>query len=233
MKSRTKFLALTSVWIVCIATLGCASTADKRVSNLVSGQDQVTRARFATLLAEECELSRLPAGYKGDPAGKPFVTPSEHLAALGAATVKPPESRGVGNTLAADLERAIELRLRGLGERGADGTMDPEAPLTRAELALVLEDLLVLGTGDASYSQKLLGSTSPFPDLRSDHYAFNAALVATTRGLLETGPGRAFEPDRPVRGDEALAAIKKLNERINEKTPPQRPAAVGGSGDRA
>lgn len=232
MKTRRKFLVLAAIWLVCVVSFGCASAPGKRVSKLIAGQDQVTRARFAALLAEECDLAGLAARYAANPEDKRFVTPMEYLAVIGAATMTTSRDDGAGYSLAADLERAIELRLRGLGERGADGRMHPNMPLTRAELALVLEDLLALSSGEAAHSHLFLGGVSPFRDLRPDHYAFNAALVVTTRGMLETGKGGAFEPDRAVQGDEALAAIRKLNERIREKTSPRLPLAAKGAGDR-
>jgi len=232
MKTRTKFLVLAAIWIGCVATFGCASARGTRVRAHIAGQDQVTRARFATLLVKECDLSGLAAKYANESSGKHFVTPMEHLAALGAASVTPPKEDGAGNLLSADLERAIELRLRGLGERAGEGRMHPDAPITRAELALVLEDLLVLGTGEATLPLTFLGGVSPFPDLRPDHYAFNAALVVSMRGLLVTGRGGMFEPDRAVHGDEALAALRKLNERVREKTAPHHHPAAIGAGDR-
>lgn len=94
-----------------------------------------------------------------------------------------------------------------------DRTFRPELPVTRATMAVVLQEVLVMATGDEKLRTQFIGNPSPFPDLRSDHFAFNAALLATTRGLLDAEPkSGAFRLAEPVLGAEALLGLRKLAE---------------------
>lgn len=109
---------------------------------------------------------------------------------------------------------AIELVMRlNLMEPYPDRTFRPDDPVTRAALALTLERVLVVVTNDPRLTTRHVGQPSPFPDVRSNHFAFNAAVVVTTRGLMEAErPSGAFRLTRPVSGPEALLAIRKLAE---------------------
>jgi hypothetical protein len=109
---------------------------------------------------------------------------------------------------------AIEIVTRlGLMESYPDRTFRPEEAVTRAALAMTLEQVLSVAVNDARLKTHHVGQASPFTDVRSDHFAFNAAVVVTTRGLMEAErPTGAFRLDRAVSGPEALLAIRKLAE---------------------
>lgn len=111
-------------------------------------------------------------------------------------------------------KNAIELVARlNLMEPFPDRTFRPDFSVTRAALAVVLQDVLVVASGDQKLRTQFIGSPSPFPDLRSDHYAFNAVLLVTTRGLMEADrKSGAFRLAEPVSGPDALVSLRKLNE---------------------
>ena len=62
-----------------------------------------------------------------------------------------------------------------------------------------------------------VGNTSPFPDVPSDHYAFNSVLVCTTRNLLAADLDGAFRPDDLVSGAECLLTLRQLKEEIKSQ----------------
>jgi hypothetical protein len=97
-----------------------------------------------------------------------------------------------------------------------DGSFHPNDMVDRATYAMMIEDILIKISGDNSLATKFIGSTSPFPDLRSDLPYFNSVMVVTSRGIMEateilTGE---FAPLGPVPGVDALLVIRKLKEEL-------------------
>ncbi len=107
---------------------------------------------------------------------------------------------------------ALVTRLH-LMEAFPDHTFRPDDRLDRAGYAVTVQEILVLATGDESLRRKFIGSVSPFPDVHSDHFAFNAIMVTTTRGILEAEKqSGAFRLTAPVSGPDALLSLRKLAE---------------------
>ena len=87
----------------------------------------------------------------------------------------------------------------------------PDSTVTRKELAVVIQDLLVLISGNEDLRTQFVGMESRFPDVRSDIYYFNAASLAVERGLMQVGKLEGtFQPDHPVSGAESVLAIQDL-----------------------
>lgn len=90
-----------------------------------------------------------------------------------------------------------------------DGGFGPDRPVTRAEFAQMMQGLMVLESGDRSLATRYFGEASKFPNMRADHFAYNAAVLCVQRGVLQPEDDGRFEPDRPVSGAEAVLGIKK------------------------
>ncbi len=94
-----------------------------------------------------------------------------------------------------------------------DRTFRPADQVDRATYAMTIQEILVVASGDETIRRRFIGSVSPFPDVRNDHFAFNAAMVVTTRGLLEAEmQSGAFRLTDPVSGPDALLSLRKLAE---------------------
>jgi tetratricopeptide (TPR) repeat protein len=117
--------------------------------------------------------------------------------------------------LKADIEGILNLGVRGL-ENYPDNAFHPDELITRGQYAMMLEDILIKVTGDDKLATKFIGSTSPFPDLRSDLPYFNAVMVVTSRGIMETKDFTTgeFAPLASVSGVDALLVIKKIKEEL-------------------
>jgi tetratricopeptide (TPR) repeat protein len=126
----------------------------------------------------------------------------------------PPATDIVDHVLKTDIEAAINLGVRGL-EPYPDHTFQPYRKVTRAEYAVMIEDILIKVTGDQKLATKFIGSASPFPDLRNDLHYFNAVMVCTTRGILQADVGTGeFNPMGTISGADALLAIRTLKSQI-------------------
>ncbi len=115
-----------------------------------------------------------------------------------------------------EIKAAIGLDLRGL-ELFPGNEFRPADQLNRAALALVVEDMLARIKDEPLLRSAFIGSSSPFPDVAPDHFAFNAMVLCATRNFLSTDLDGAFRPENPATGVEALQAIGRLKNEINRK----------------
>lgn len=126
----------------------------------------------------------------------------------------PPATDIADYVLKTDVDAVIRIGVRGL-EPFADHTFQPYKTITRAEYAVMIEDILIKVTGDQKLATKFIGSTSPFPDLRSDLHYFNAVMVCTTRGILQADVATGeFNSIGTISGADALLAIRTLKSQI-------------------
>ena len=176
---------------------------------------EVTRADLAALLIEEFQLVRLYArAVQSDTSGKKFELLTKEFN-----TVK---KQGVAaatdiskHPLREDIVQVLKLKVRGL-EANPQHLFFPNRRITRAEYALMLEDILIKVTQDQRLSTRFVGEKSPWSDVRSDAYYYNAARSLTSRGVLEVrNPIRGeFGPDDPVHGADVLLSLRLLKDEL-------------------
>ena len=176
--------------------------------------EKITRADAAALFIEELEIDtlfkkRTPKKFDTD-----FKDPTKNFAA-GEYVKTPPATDIENHVLKADIDAVIAIGIKGL-QPGPDHTFQPEKIINRAEFAMMIEDILIKITGDNGLATKFIGSASPFSDLRNDLPFFNAAMVCTTRNILETKDVATgeFAPMEPVSGAEALLSIRALKTQL-------------------
>ncbi len=187
-----------------------------KVGKKIALLDEITRADVAALFIEELEIDqifrrRMPRTY--DTA---FKSPEKNFQS-GRYVKAPPATDIDDHVLKADIDAAIELGIKGL-QPFPDHTYRPYQPITRAEFAMMIEDILIKITRDETLATQFIGSSSPFPDLRSDLPYFNSVMVCTTRGIMETtDPGTGeFQPMKPVTGADALLSIRTLKNQVDK-----------------
>jgi hypothetical protein len=170
--------------------------------------EKITRAELTVLLLEELKLAELVRQRRpaGDP--QPF---------------QPPGDEQIDSSRDPDdidfswarlwIEEILALGVPGLELAGS--SFRPDEPITRANYARVNEGILVLITGDRRLSTQYIGETSPFPDVRSDSYAYNAIALNVDRGIMSADKltGR-FSPDETISGAEALLIVRELQNAV-------------------
>ena len=178
--------------------------------------DKIDRADVAALFDQELNLEKLYTKRGVKTYDTTFKAPTEASTAMQTETVTKmePATDIADNWLRPSIEEVLKLQVRGL-EAGPNHKFDPDKLITKGEFALMLEDILIKVNGDEKLATKFLGATSPFPDVRNDHYAFNAIMTATSRGFLEadkaTGEFRATDP---VSGADALLSIREFKDQL-------------------
>ena len=91
----------------------------------------------------------------------------------------------------------------------------PQQVVSRAEFARVLVRMLRAAGAEPPPSAPPL-----FSDLDPGHLDYPAASEAVAAGLLDWLPGDTFQPDRPVAGGEAMAALARLENAIGGEPAP-------------
>jgi len=99
----------------------------------------------------------------------------------------------------------------GVMETFPDHTFHPDQKITRANFAMILQNMLILIKRDNSLATKYIGSPSRFPDVNPSHYSYNAICLAVDRGFMTTKDlDGAFGIKDHVSGADALLMIRKF-----------------------
>ena len=92
-----------------------------------------------------------------------------------------------------------------------NGDFYPERQVTRAECAMVVQEIMEFLSDDPTLATQYISSDSPFTDVRRDYYAFNAIMLGVERGIVRSDPSTGrFDPDGTVRGVDILLMIRAL-----------------------
>jgi hypothetical protein len=178
--------------------------------------EKITRADVAALFIEEVKIDEIFSKRTPKKFDTSFKSPEKKFAA--GEYIKVPTATDIeDHVLKADIKAAIAMGIKGL-QPFPDHTFKPDQSVTRAEFAMMIEDVLVKITGNEKLTTMFIGNESPFPDLRSDLPFFNAAMVCTTRGILELkdiGTGE-FDPMGLISGADALLGIRALKTQLQK-----------------
>jgi tetratricopeptide (TPR) repeat protein len=176
----------------------------------------INRADLAVLFMEELKLPELLEKKRPKEYDTGFKAPediSEYKQEETGKTEAPLATDIQGNWAASWIKEIIAL---GGMETFPDHTFRPNEPVTRADFAVLLQNLIVLITNDASLLTKYLGEAPHFPDMRSDNWAYNAAVLCVDRGILKTKMDGSFAPMETVSGADALLAIRDFQNALRQ-----------------
>jgi tetratricopeptide (TPR) repeat protein len=174
--------------------------------------DKISRADVAALFIEELRIDRLfeKKGKTFDPS---FKAPGQKFEADKIVAMEPATDIAT-HPLKADIDTVVKLGVRGL-EPSPDHKFEPSKSITKAEYAIMLEDIMIRITGDEKMATQYFGQKSLFPDVRPDVYYFNAAMILSSRGILEADKTTGeFGASQPVSGADALLAIRMFKESL-------------------
>lgn len=190
------------------------SQPGSRYGKIVAFLEQVNRADMAALFIGELQLGRLYT--RGNSQVDTSFRPPDQGDFQTDNVVKAPDATDIADhPLRADIEEVLKLRVVGL-EPDPAHRFNPNKEVTRAEFALMVEDVLVKVTGEQGVRTKFIGQTSPFPDVRNDLPYFNAVQTVVSRNLMEPKDKvrGMFAPLQPISGAEALLVIRLLRDEL-------------------
>jgi len=109
-----------------------------------------------------------------------------------------------------EIEEVLVMGIRGLGN-DEHSHFRPDEILSRGELAVILEDILIKITGEKDLAAMYVSPKSLFPDVASDMPYFNSIVAVTSQGIMEAKnpQTKEFAPLKTLSGIEVLGIIKK------------------------
>ena len=177
------------------------------VGKAIAVRETVSRADLAALLIDEMKIEKLMAGR--------IPLPSQ-----AARTAEYTPADMTGNPFKEEVLTLMKWNVRGMepkyDETSRAYLFKPADPVTRGEMAFILEDILMKLTGDEKLATAYFGQErSPFPDVRPSSNLYNAVMNMTTRSIMESELSGEFRIKDPVDGAEALLAIRMLKQKMN------------------
>jgi len=180
----------------------------------VAFQAALTRADISALLVEELQLARLYERGNTARFDTSFRAPGQGGQADQLKNI--PEATDINDhAMRSDIQEVMRLKVVGL-EPNADRKFHPNEKITRAEFALIIEDVLVRVTGEQKLKTRFIGQNSPFPDVRNDAFYFNAVQTVVSRNLMEpkNRVQGIFGPQDAVAGVDALLVLRLLKDEL-------------------
>jgi hypothetical protein len=168
---------------------------------------EIDRADLSVLLLEELKLEEVYKKKKQPTYNTDYKAPTDPTKMEQPQAEKLADATDISTHWAKNWINDI-IRL-GAMESFPDHKFYPDEKITRANYAKTMEGILITATGDPTLATKYVGGQSRFPDVRSDHFSYNACALMVDRGIMSadkiTG---AFNPEGKVSGADALLIIR-------------------------
>ncbi|HNW61132.1 MAG TPA: S-layer homology domain-containing protein [bacterium] len=169
--------------------------------------DQIDRADVAVLFMDELKLMDLLSKKRAPVYDTGFKAPEDPTAMKTTTTTTMAAATDIDSHWAKSWINEI-VQARGM-EVFPDHTFRPDDKITRVDYAMLLQNVLIMATGDESLATKYIGQPSRFPDVNASNYAYNAICLMVDRGIMKadkmTG---AFDVKSHVSGADALLIIR-------------------------
>jgi len=169
--------------------------------------DEIDRADVAVLFMDELKLMEILKQKRAPEYNTGFKAPDDPTAIQTSVTSRSAEVTDIDNHWAKSWISEI-IAARGM-ELFPDRTFRPDEKITRVDYAMLLQNILIMATGDESLATRYIGQPSRFPDVNPTHYAYNAVCLMVDRGIMKadkmTG---AFDLKSHVSGADALLIIR-------------------------
>ncbi len=177
------------------------------VGKAIATRESVSRADLAALIIDELKIDKLMAGripLLSQSAKKAEFTPADMMS----------------HPFKEEVLTLLKWNVRGMEPKYDETTraylFKPSDPVSRGEMAFILEDVLIKLTGNEKIATAYFGQeNSPFPDVKPTSAQYNAVMNMTSRNIMESELSGEFRVNSPVDGAEALLAIRVLRQRIN------------------
>ena len=171
--------------------------------------DEIDRADLAVLLIEELKLPELLSKKQPKTYDTGFQAPDDPTKIQTEETLKMAEATDIKDHWANNwVKQVID---KGVMDVFPDHTFRPDEKINRANYAMVMQNILILVSGDETLATKYVGSQSRFPDVNPTHFAYNAISLMADRGIMNadkiTG---AFDLNEQVSGADALLIIREF-----------------------
>ena len=168
---------------------------------------EIDRADLAVLFMEELKLLEIIEKKRPKEYDPSFQAPDDPTKMETSQTTQMADATDIDTHWAKNWIKDI-VQAKGM-DVYPDHTFRPDEKITRSNYAMMIQNILIMATGDEALATKYIGTQSRFPDVNASHFAYNAVCLSVDRGIMQadkmTG---AFEMNKTVSGADALLIIR-------------------------
>jgi tetratricopeptide (TPR) repeat protein len=169
--------------------------------------NEIDRADLAVLLMNELKLMELLQKKRPQTYDTGFKAPDDPTKMQTSTQVQMADVTDIENHWAKNWIKEI-VKEQGM-DVFPDHTFRPDEKITRANYAMVMQNILIMATGDETLATKYIGQPSRFPDVNPSHFAYNAICLMVDRGILQADKmSGAFNLNGNMSGADALLSIR-------------------------
>lgn len=179
-----------------------------KVGSKIALMSKIDRADIAVLFMEELKLPDILQSKRKKTYDTSFKAPEDPMQYKAPGSSTPVESGPTDISSHWAKNWIKEIVTIGGMEMFPDHTFHPDELITRAEFALLIQNVLILTTDDQGLATKYFGEESHFPDVNSFHPAYNAIVLCVNRGIMKTNLDGSFGLTANVSGADALLIIR-------------------------
>jgi hypothetical protein len=175
------------------------SDEGKRIAKI----EKMSRADFCVLLIEEFKLKQLLERQRSEIFRKLFNADYTLRSRTGRVKSE------IGNNTAKEwILEIIQIDLPFL-DPYPDGYFYPDRLVTKAQFAVVIQEVLALINDDPTFTTRYIGMESRFDDVRADYYAFNAINLCVELKIIAAADERNFDSNGIISGMDGILMLRK------------------------
>ncbi len=184
-----------------------------RVGKKIALVDEISKADICALFISELDATRLIQKKRPKNYDTGFKAPEDTRSMTTKTTIQMASATDIESHWAKNfIGDVLKLEMRGL-EADPSHKFYPDNKITRAEYALMVEDILISILNDPKLATKNIGAeSSRFPDVNPSNFYYNAICNAVDKNIMDGKMNGEFEPQGTVSGPDALLVIRKLKE---------------------
>jgi tetratricopeptide (TPR) repeat protein len=178
-----------------------------KVGKKIALIEKIDRADLAVLMIEELKLLELLEKKRPKTYDTGFKAPDDPTKMQTSTTTQMATMTDLDDHWAKNYIKDI-VDAKGM-DVYPDHTFRPDEKIIRANYAMLIQNVLIMATGDESLATKYIGQPTRFPDVNPSHFAYNAACLMVDRGIMKAGQMTgAFQLNEKVSGADALLIIR-------------------------
>jgi len=144
---------------------------------------EIDRADLAVLFLEELKLLEIIEKKRPKEYDTGFKAPDDPTKMQTSQTTQMAEVTDIDTHWAKNWIKDI-INAKGM-DLYPDHTFRPDEKITRSNYSMMIQNILIMATGDESLATKYIGTQSRFPDVNPSHFAYNAICLSVDRGIMQ------------------------------------------------
>jgi len=184
-----------------------------KIGSKIALIEKIDRADLAVLFMEELKLIDVLNMKKSFTNKTSFHTPEKQNEAS-AVTGKDDPNDINSHWAKSWINQIVGLKVM---EVHPDGGFYPDDIMTRGEFAMLIQNILIIITGDNSLATKYQGQETLYYDINSSHPYYSAVVLSVNRGIIKPHHDGSFGMMDHISGADALLIIREFQNSLRQE----------------